>query len=97
MIDNAYLHCAPVSLPEVSVPTGTSAPLTETATRAASGLLVQAPTSNTVSVYVGGSGVTTGTGIILAPGVSISISLADASKLYSIAGAAGQKLRVLAL
>ncbi|AUX31937.1 MULTISPECIES: hypothetical protein [Sorangium] len=95
MIGPDFLHVTPLSLPEVSVPTGTAAAITGTATRASTGILIQAPASNTADVYIGAAGVTASTGVILIPGGSISIELADASKVYAISGSANQKLRVL--
>ncbi|WP_437759496.1 hypothetical protein [Sorangium sp. So ce1389] len=95
MFDSAFLHVTPLSLPEVSVPTGTAAAITQAATRASTGVLIQAPASNTVDVFVGGAGVTASTGIILIPGGSISIEIADAGKVYAISASANQKLRVL--
>jgi hypothetical protein len=90
-----FLNVTPTSVPEVTVPTGTATAITATATRASTGVLIQAPASNTADVYIGAAGVTASTGIILIPGGSISIEIADASKLYAVSGSVGQKLRVL--
>lgn len=57
-------------------------------------LLVQSDVSNNTYVYVGGSGVTTSTGIMLTSGQTIALDVAGAA-VYAIAGAASQTVRII--
>jgi hypothetical protein len=54
------------------------------------GLIIEALSTNTHSLYVGGAGVTNGTGFELQPGQSTSLAINDISKVY-IAGTNGEK------
>ncbi|MGK3961309.1 hypothetical protein WMF01_12080 [Sorangium sp. So ce1667] len=65
------------------------------ATTATRSILVQAPIANTAAVYVGGTGVTTLTGIELLPGDAVTIPTASAASIFAVSGTAGQKLRLL--
>ncbi|KYG11398.1 hypothetical protein BE21_57450 [Sorangium cellulosum] len=87
---------APTSLAEFSVPTGTATAIGAT-TSATRSILVQAPLANTIAVYVGGSGVTTSTGIELLPGDAVTLATTNAASVYGIAASTGQKLRILVL
>ncbi len=71
--------------------TTTATPLQTAATgagkgtgRCSSGLVVTALTTNTVTVYVGPSTVTTANGYPLEAGKSISLDVDDPSKLYAV-------------
>lgn len=97
MISEAYFHLVPTSLPEVTVATVTAAAVSATATRGEAGLLVQAHPENGANVFVGGPGVSTGTGIVLEPGASLHIELSNAANLYAISAVDGQRLRILVL
>lgn len=61
------------------------------------GVIVQAPAANTIPVYVGPAGVTTGTGLELVPGAAILLPVASQNLLYCVAASSGQKLRILKL
>ncbi len=61
------------------------------------GVWVEALSTNTVSVYVGPSGVTTGTGLELQPGDREFFPVDNANRLYAITGTTTQNLRLLAL
>jgi hypothetical protein len=81
-------------LAEVSV--GTSATqATASNVAAKKGLLIQAPTANTKSVFIGqSSAVSLTNGLELAPGRWIPYAIENANELYAIAADALQKLRV---
>lgn len=57
-------------------------------------LLVQSDISNSAYIYVGGSGVTSSTGIILTSGQTVALDVAGAA-VYAIAGAASQTVRII--
>jgi hypothetical protein len=84
---------------DVTVATGTSAAITSVATyrSAVQGILVQALSTNTVSLFVGASGVTVLTGIELEAGKSIMLPITDPTKVYAISGSAAQSLRFMVL
>ncbi len=70
---------------------GTAAPLVAAATgvgqgtgRCSSGLVLYARASNSVSVFVGNSAVTTSTGYELEAGKAISLDVDDPSKIYVV-------------
>jgi hypothetical protein len=84
----------PTNLPEVAVLT-TATVMSASPTSAKRGILVQAPSTNTIAIYIGGSMVTTGIGIELLPGESIAFGISDASTLYAIAASTLQVARVL--
>ena len=70
----------------------TAVQLTAASTPCTEGVLVKALTTNGDLVYVGKSGVTTGTGYELTAGETVTIETDNANKVYCIAGAAGQKV-----
>jgi hypothetical protein len=85
------------TLSAVTVST-TATPLgTGTGGAANAGLMVQAPSTNTASIFVGDSSVTTSTGIELEPGKGITLPLQDESAVYGIVASGTQNLRVLKL
>ena len=53
--------------------------------------------NGSVRIYVGGSGVTTSTGIPVRPGTGQGFDADDSCLLYAISGTAGQNVRVLEL
>lgn len=58
--------------------------------------LVKAPTSNTATVYVGGSDVSAANGFPLAPGdPAVGFDATSVETLYAICATASQTLRVL--
>lgn len=80
---------------EKTVPTGAAETIhARTSDRIAYGVIVKALSTNTVSVYLGGSGVTTSNGLELAPGQSMTIPVTDPALIYCIAGSSSQKLRI---
>lgn len=46
------------------------------------GVILESLSTNTVSIFVGGAGVTTSTGIELQPGASLGVAIDDVSKIY---------------
>ena len=55
------------------------------------GVTLQAPSTNTINVRVGGSGVLAGTlGVEIAPGGSFPIAIDDVAKVFIIASGAGE-------
>lgn len=56
------------------------------------GIIIQALSTNTVSIYIGPSGVTTSTGFELQPGQATSIAVNNTNVIYAISGTAGQGL-----
>lgn len=79
-----------------TVPTGTAEAVVSTspANLATQGVMLQSLSTNTVSVYIGNSGVTTSTGTELQPGEEIVLPVADPATVYCISGSASQNLRV---
>lgn len=63
---------------------------------AASGVLVKALTSNTGTIYIGGSGVSSANGFPLEAGDSVTIPVDDANKVYAIASIDNQALAWIA-
>lgn len=61
------------------------------------GVLVAADDANAGTVYVGGSGVTVGTGVSLAAGDSVFLPVNDPAKIYCVGSVAAQVLRVVVL
>jgi hypothetical protein len=55
------------------------------------GIIVEAMSTNSASLYVGASGVTTATGYELQPGGSTSLAIDDIAKVYAI-GTSGDKV-----
>jgi hypothetical protein len=82
---------------DVTVPTGTSATITTTTTYrpALQGIIVQALSTNTATIFVGVSGVTVSTGIELQAGDRVTLPITDPRKIFSISGTASQKLRFM--
>ena len=68
----------------------TAARLQTLKTRAYKGITIQASASNSGTIYVGTSAVTTASGFPLAAGASVKIEASDPSQVYSVASAAGQ-------
>ena len=68
----------------------TAVQLTATSTPCKKGVLAKALSTNGDKVYVGKSGVTTGTGYELTAGETVAIEVDNVNKVYAIAGAAGQ-------
>jgi hypothetical protein len=77
---------------QVSIGTGATQIIAANATRA--GVLVSNP-SSTVSVYLGGSGVTTSTGQILSPGNSITLPVSSA--IYGVVATSTQTVSYVEL
>lgn len=61
----------------------------------ATGIIIKAPTTNTLDVFIGAEGVTIADGFPVSPGGSLTLDVRDPSKVYCIAAAAGQTLRIL--
>lgn len=55
-------------------------------------LTVKADQGNTITVYIGPSGVTIGTGFALAPGQVVTVSAASPGQVYVIASVAGASI-----
>lgn len=70
---------------------GTSATLLSTSVQVSVGdvktVVVQVPSGAANSIYVGGSGVTTSTGMEIVAGSSLSIDLGPGDDLYAVAAA----------
>lgn len=56
------------------------------------GVIVRALSTNSVSIYIGPSGVTTSTGHELLPGESTSVAVSNTNAIYAISGTASQGL-----
>lgn len=81
---------APTSL---SLTSGSAKQLTSGATNGNWGTGVQAPSTNTVSIYIGSSsGTTSSAGYELAAGDNARIPVYDASALWCYTGSSGQTL-----
>lgn len=78
-----------------AVPTGTAEVLATT--QKIRSVTMKALSTNTVAVYVGGSGVTTASGFELLAGDSISLDTDDLANVYVISGSAAQVVRYIAL
>lgn len=81
---------------EKTVPTA-SAETIGTVTDAYDSIIVQSLSTNTASVYIGDSSVTTGTGLELEPGDALLVPIQDMAQVFCISGTASQKLRALAV
>jgi hypothetical protein len=78
-----------------TVPTGTAEAVTTTPTiLATQGVIVKALSTNTVTVYVGGSGVTT-SGFPLAAGEDVMLPVRDPADIYVISGSSSQVVRMI--
>lgn len=80
-----------------AVPTVTAEPIASDAKVVTTGVVITAPKTNTVPVYIGGSGVTTTDGTPIEPGFSLTLNVRDPSMVYCITTIAAQALRVLAV
>lgn len=82
-----------------AVTVGTSATNLGTGTGGAAnaGIMVQAPSTNTASIFLGDSAVTTSTGIELEPGKGVTLPIQDEGTVYGIVASGTQNLRVLKL
>ena len=76
-IKNIITGAATIASPNVAVPLLSSA-------QGCLQIIISALPNNVGTVYLGGSAVTTGTGVQLVPTQSITISIADISKLYLV-------------
>ncbi len=85
------------TVPAVSVGTSATALGTGSGGAANAGIMVQAPSSNTASVFVGDSNVTTSNGLEIEPGKGITLPIQDESSVYGIVASGTQNLRVLKL
>lgn len=56
------------------------------------GVIIQALSTNTVSIFIGKVGVTTSTGFELQPGQATSIAVDNTNTIYAISGSASQGL-----
>lgn len=77
--------------------TGTAAKITTTSSTAGTGVVIKALRANTGIVYVGATGITTGTGFFLESGDSVSMQCSDPSRIFAIGSAGGQVCSVLFL
>ena len=68
---------------------------TKPAILAKQGVIVQALSTNTASVFVGGAGVDNTTGYELAAGKDVAFLIEDPSLIYSYCGTASQKLHII--
>ena len=73
--------------------TGTAAALATNSCRKA---LVKALAANTINVYVGPTGVTTGTGFELAPGESVGLDVSNTNLIFVIASTTGASVSWIA-
>lgn len=64
---------------------------------AVGGLMLQAPSTNTASIYVGDSSVATTTGLEIQPGKGLTIPAQDESTVYAVVATGTQNLRVMKL
>ncbi|MEK7106550.1 MAG: hypothetical protein AAB895_04330 [Patescibacteria group bacterium] len=78
-----------------TVATGTATALAST--QAINSVTIKALSTNTVSVYVGASGVTTSTGFELSASDSISLDVNDLATVFLISGTASQVVRYIAI
>lgn len=78
-----------------TVPTGTAEAIASS--QAISSVTVKALSTNTVSIYVGASGVTTSNGFELGASESISLDIDNLADVYVISGSASQEVRYIAI
>ena len=76
-----------------TVPTGTAEAIA--ASQAISSITIKALSTNTVSIYVGATGVTTSTGFELEAGDSISLDIDNSADVFVISGSASQVIRFI--
>jgi len=81
---------------QFTVPTGTSTVIATVPSNGqgayGGGVSIRALSTNTASIYVGGSGVTVGNGFFLGAGDSLYLAVDDPSRIYAISGTAAQGL-----
>ncbi|HVM96592.1 MAG TPA: hypothetical protein VMT89_09395 [Candidatus Acidoferrales bacterium] len=92
---SASLPAAIHSIADVTVPTGSAAAITTTNPTATLGVTVTALSTNTASVRVGDSSITTTRGVELTAGTSYFFAVSDPAQIYSISATASQKLAVV--
>lgn len=93
VIDPVQITVTEADFSHNQVEVGTTAvQLTGTSTPCKKGVLVKALSTNGDKVYVGKSGVTTGTGYELIAEDTVTIEVDNVNKVYAIAGAASQKV-----
>ena len=78
-----------------TVPTATAE--TIASSQSISSVTVKALSTNTVSVYIGTTGVTTSTGFELSAGESVSLDVDNLTDVYCISGSASQVVRYIAV
>lgn len=94
------LHVDPQPLTAIfnntkTVPTGTAEAIATT--QAVHSVTIKALSTNTVAVYIGGTGVTTTTGFELLAGESISLDVSNLATVFCISGSAAQVIRYIAV
>jgi len=77
-----------------TVPTGTAE--TIASSQVTHSVTIKALSTNTASVFIGGSGVTT-SGFELLAGESVSLDVSDINLIYCISGSASQVIRYIAV
>lgn len=78
---------SPAELPSTIIngqQTVTTSPMALSTNALSEGIIIEALSTNTVSVFIGGSGVSTSTGIELQPGASVSAAISNVNKLFVI-------------
>ncbi|MBZ5529729.1 MAG: hypothetical protein LAN71_17770 [Acidobacteriia bacterium] len=78
-----------------TVPTGTAEAIA--GSQVIHSVTVKALSTNTVAVYIGGTGVTTTTGFELLAGESISLDISNLATVFCISGSASQIIRFIAI
>lgn len=85
LLVNAIVTIGPTTLPTALVngqQTVTTSAVALPSGALTEGVIVEALSTNTLSVFVGGTGVTTSTGYELQPGASVGIAVDNASRIY---------------
>lgn len=86
---NATVSVSPVELPSTLVngqQTVTTSAVALSTGSLTQGVVLESLSTNTVSIFVGGAGVTTGTGIELAPGGMLGVAVNNTNLIYVICG-----------
>ena len=78
-----------------TVPTGTAEAIAST--QAVHSVTVKSLSTNTVAVYIGGTGCTTTTGFELLPGESVSLDVSNLATVFCISGSASQVVRYIGI
>ena len=81
---------------QTNAPTANTAVKLVTQPKIVDGVIVQAMSTNTGIVFVGGKGVTTSTGFELQPGQATSIAIDNLEKVYIVGDQNNQKVCFLA-